>query len=141
MDIYSLDRFLEAQESKYATALREIKNGKKRSHWMWYIFPQMRGLGSSDMSYCYGISGLQEARDYLAHPVLYDRLTEICEALLEHEGKEASDIFGYIDDMKLKSSMTLFALVSNEDSVFHQVLDCFFEGEMDENTLELVGLV
>ena len=141
MNIYSLDRFLEAQERMYETSLMEITNGKKRSHWMWYIFPQMRGLGSSDMSYCYGISDLQEARDYLAHPVLYDRLTEICEALLEHEGKEASDIFGYIDDMKLKSSMTLFALVSNEESVFHQVLDCFFEGEMDENTLELVGLL
>ena len=141
MDIYSLDRFLEAQERDYEIALGEITNGRKYSHWMWYIFPQLRGLGKSDMSYNYGISGLQEAREYLAHPVLCERLTKICEALLEHKGKNAYDIFGSIDAKKLKSSMTLFAIASNEGSVFHQVLDCFFDGKMDKRTLALAGLL
>ena len=88
MDISSLNRFLEAQEHTYATALKEIKNGEKESHWMWYIFPQLRGLGKSRMAYAYGINGLEEAKAYLAHPVLSARLIEISEALLEHKGKD-----------------------------------------------------
>lgn len=135
MDINSLDRFLEAQERMYPIALKEIKNGEKESHWMWYIFPQLRGLGESEMSYFYGINGIEEAKAYLAHPILSARLIEISTALLEHKDKPIEDIMGYIDDMKLKSSMTLFALVSEENSIFHQVLNVFFDGEMDQHTL------
>ncbi len=138
MDINSLDRFIEAQEHTYATALDEIKRGKKRSHWMWYIFPQLRGLGMSSMAYAYGIADLAEARAYLAHPVLSARIIEICKALLAHENKNPKDIFGHTDALKLRSSMTLFALVSEDGSVFHKVLERFYDGEMDDMTLELV---
>ena len=138
MDINSLDRFLEAQDKLYETALSEIKKGSKRSHWMWFIFPQLRGLGSSKMSYVFGINGIKEAKEYLNHPVLSKRLIEITEALLTHKGKDIYDIMGDIDDMKLKSSMTLFALISEEGSVFHQVLDCFFDGKMDKRTLKII---
>ena len=135
LDINSLNRFLEAQERMYATALKEIKNGEKCSHWMWYIFPQLRGLGYSYMSHAYGVDGLAEARDYLAHPLLSARLIEVSEALLVHKGKDIYDIMGDIDGMKLRSSMTLFALASEGNSVFHQVLDCFYDGEMDPVTV------
>lgn len=134
MDITSLDRFLEAQEGMYEIALEEIKNGEKESHWMWYIFPQLRGLGRSQMAHVYGIDGIEEARAYLKHPVLSKRLIEITEALLMHKGKSIKDIIGGIDAMKLKSSMTLFASLSENNSVFHQTLDCFYNGEMDINT-------
>ena len=138
MDLHSLDRFLKAQEHKYETALGEIQNGKKRTHWMWYIFPQLRGLGQSDMSYTYGIDGLEEARAYLEHPVLSTRLVEITEALLEHKDKDAYEIFGDIDETKLHSCMTLFAIASDGEPLFQEVLDCFFDGEMDEPTLNLI---
>lgn len=138
MDINSLDRFLQAQELKYATALKEIQKGKKRTHWMWYIFPQLRGLGKSNMSYVYGINGIDEAKAYLAHPVLSARLIEICEALLEHKDKCAYDIFGDIDDMKLQSSMTLFSYVSEKGSIFHNVLESFYKNEIDKRTLDLI---
>ena len=137
MDINSLDRFLEAQEQMYDIALKEIQNGEKESHWIWYIFPQLRGLGESDMSYIYGINGMKEAKAYLEHPVLSKRLLEITEALLIHKEKDIYDIMGDIDDMKLHSSMTLFALVSEDDSIFHKVLDCFYYGELDELTIKL----
>lgn len=135
MDINSLNRFLEAQEDMYATALQEIKHGEKESHWMWYIFPQLRGLGRSDTAYIYGINGIEEAKAYLEHPVLSARLIEISEALLEHKDEIIEDILGDIDAMKLRSSMTLFASISEEGSAFHKVLDCFYNGEMDEQTL------
>ena len=138
MDVNSLDRFLEAQDGMYQTALSEIKKGSKRSHWMWFIFPQLRGLGRSKMSYVFGINGVEEAKEYLAHPVLSARLIEITEALLTHKDKSALKIMGDIDDMKLKSSMTLFAIISEEGSVFHQVLDGFYNGEMDKATLRLL---
>ena len=138
MDINSLDRFLEAQERIYEIALKEIRNGEKESHWMWYIFPQLRGLGKSRMAYAYGINGLEEAKAYLAHPVLSARLFEISEALLKHKDQDVEDILGDIDAMKLRSSMTLFALISEEGSVFHQVLNCFYDGEMDELTKQLI---
>ena len=138
MDINSLDRFLEAQERIYEIALKEIRNGEKESHWMWYIFPQLRGLGKSRMAYAYGINGLEEAKAYLAHPILSARLIEISEALLEHKDQDIEDILGDIDAMKLRSSMTLFALISEEGSVFHQVLNCFYDGEMDELTKQLI---
>ena len=138
MDINSLDRFLEAQERMYETALREIKNGEKESHWMWYIFPQLRGLGKSQMAFAYGINGLEEAKAYLDHPVLSARLIEISEALLEHKDQDIEDILGDIDAMKLRSSMTLFALISEGDSIYHNVLDCFYNGKTDSYTIELI---
>ena len=138
MDTNSLNRFLEVQEHSYARSLDEIKAGKKLTHWMWFVFPQLRGLGKSTMSYIYGINGIEEAERYLAHPVLSARLIEISEALLTHKEKSALDILGYIDSMKLQSSMTLFAQISDKDSVFRQVLVCFFNVESDEQTLKLI---
>lgn len=138
MDINSLDRFLVAQESTYETALMEIKNGKKKSHWMWYVFPQLRGLGRSQMAFTYGINGLDEAKAYLDHPVLSARLIEISTALLTHKGKNIKDIMGDIDALKLRSSMTLFALISEDSSVFHQALKTFYNNGSDEQTLKLI---
>ena len=140
MDINSLDRFLEAQESMYETALKEIQNGEKESHWMWYIFPQLRGLGKSQMAYVYGINGIEEAKAYLEHPILSARLVEITEALLTHKGKDIYDVMGDIDDMKLQSSMTLFALANEEHSLFSQVLDSFYDGKKDEYTLKKLNM-
>jgi uncharacterized protein (DUF1810 family) len=139
MDINSLDRFVKAQERMYQVALKEIREGQKRSHWMWYIFPQLRGLGTSSMAYTYGISGLDEAKAYLEHPWLSGRLYELCVSLLQHKDKSAYEIFGDIDEMKLKSSMTLFALTSEDYTIFDQVLEQFFEGEMDEVTVSLIN--
>ena len=139
MDINSLDRFVEAQEKMYPIAMKEIQAGKKRSHWMWYIFPQLRGLGASSMAHTYGVSGLEEARAYLEHPWLSGRLYELCVALLHHKDKSAYEIFGDLDEMKLKSSMTLFALTSEDYTIFDQVLEQFFNGEMDELTVRLIN--
>lgn len=139
MDINSLERFVEAQERIYPIALREIKNGEKYSHWMWFIFPQLRGFGRSRMSYVYGISGVDEAVAYLSHPILSSRLYEISEALLEHTDKYIEDIMGDIDAVKLRSSMTLFAAISEKGSVFHRVLDCFYGGKMDVRTLRRIN--
>ena len=139
MYINSLERFVEAQERTYQVALSEIYNGKKRTHWMWYIFPQLRGLGRSSMAHAYGISGLEEAIAYLEHPWLSGRLYELCVALLHHKDKSAYEIFGDIDAMKLKSSMTLFALTSEDYTIFDQVLEQFFDGEMDEVTVNLIN--
>ena len=139
MDFNSLDRFVQAQTLMYSTTLREIKNGKKVSHWMWYMFPQLRGLGTSFMANMYGISGLAEAKAYLAHPVLSGRLYELCGELLKHKDKTALEIFGDIDEMKLKSSMTLFALTSEDYTIFDEVLENFFNGEMDEVTVKLIN--
>lgn len=138
MSTNCLDRFLDAQEHTYEIALKEIKNGEKETHWMWYIFPQLRGLGKSQMAYAYGINGLEEAKAYLNHPVLSAQLIEICEALLEHKNGDIEDILGDIDAMKLRSSMTLFAFISEKNSVFFQVLECFYDGKMDEYTLKLI---
>lgn len=134
----ALDRFLDAQEDDYETALSEIQNGCKRSHWIWYIFPQMAGLGMSYNSEYYGIKDADEARAYLAHPVLGERLREITQALLAHKGsRTADDILGGIDALKVKSSMTLFFLVSH-DPLFEEVLDAFFYGNMCETTLQMI---
>ena len=137
MDINSLERFVEAQAKTYEIALNEIKNGKKRTHWMWFIFPQLRGLGTSNMAHIYGISGLDEAKAYLEHPVLSERLYELCNELLKHKDKNVFEIFGSIDGMKLKSSMTLFSLASEDHSIFDKVLECFFDGKKDEITVNL----
>ena len=139
MDFNSLDRFVQAQTLMYSTTLREIKNGKKVSHWIWYMFPQLRGLGTSFMANMYGVSGLAEAKAYLAHPVLSGRLYELCGELLKHKDKTALEIFGDIDEMKLKSSMTLFALTSEDYTIFDEVLEHFFGDEMDEVTVKLIN--
>ena len=139
MDINSLERFVKAQELAYPIALQDIKKGKKRSHWMWYIFPQLRGLGTSTMAHKYGIIDLGEAKAYLEHPVLSARLYELCGELLKHKDKSAYDIFGDIDAMKLKSSMTLFALTSKEYTIFDEVIECFFDGKRDAITLKLIN--
>ena len=139
MDINSLERFVKAQENTYETALNEIKNGKKETHWMWFIFPQLRGLGMSSISRYYGLEGIEEARAYLEHPVLSERLYNICDALLDHTDKPIRKIFGDIDAMKLKSSITLFALTSEDYTIFDQVLEQFFGGEMDEVTVSLIN--
>lgn len=139
MDFNSLDRFVQAQTLMYPSVLKQMQNGKKTSHWMWYMFPQLRGLGTSTMAHLYGISGLGEAKAYLAHPVLSRRLYELCGELLKHKDKTALEIFGDIDEMKLKSSMTLFALTSDDYTIFDEVLEHFFGGEMDEVTVKLIN--
>src|SRR3954467_9583383 len=137
---HDLMRFLDAQAEIYATALAELKAGQKRSHWMWFIFPQLRGLGHSSTAQFYGISSLDEARAYLAHPVLGPRLMRCTEAVLAVEGRSLHAIFGSPDDLKFCSSMTLFALVAGEDqSVFRQALARYSEGRMDERTVALCG--
>lgn len=134
-----LKRFTDAQQSAYPSALSEIKNGRKRSHWMWFIFPQIQGLGFSETSRYYAIKDLNEARAYLDHPVLGSRLIEISNELLKLAGNNATEIFGNPDDMKLRSSMTLFASVPGADPVFRSVLNKFFGGEKDNKTLQLTG--
>ncbi len=138
-DPFGLNRFIEAQERVYDTVLSELKSGQKRSHWMWFIFPQIAGLGHSATSIRYSIKSAEEARAYLDHPALGARIDECSRALLAVEGKSASAIFGYPDDMKLKSSMTLFASVSSDPhSVFVRVLDKYFTGEWDAATLGIL---
>ena len=114
----------------YKTALKEVENGRKMSHWIWYVFPQLKGLGHSRLSQFYGINGRNEAEEYLRHPILGERLRKISEALLEHEGKYPEAIFGRIDAMKVNSCMTLFDCISPND-IFAEVLDLFFEGRRD----------
>ena len=137
-DSFDLDRFVRAQEGHYAEALSEIRRGHKRSHWMWFIFPQLRGLGSSATSVHFGISGVAEAGAYLAHPVLGPRLLECAQAVLSHPDASASSMFGYPDDVKLRSSATLFSRVAADDSPFHRIIDTFFGGEFDQATLRLL---
>jgi len=137
-DVFDLGRFLIAQEGVYARALAEVRQGAKETHWMWFVFPQIAGLGSSATARRYAISGAPEASAYLAHPILGARLQKICRALLTVEGSTASEIFGFPDDMKLRSSMTLFAAVSVSGSVFEKVLAWYFDGKHDERTLELL---
>ena len=138
-DDYNLERFIDAQRSDYSVALSEIKRGRKQSHWMWYIFPQIQGLGFSSTSKYYSIKNIDEAEAYLIHPVLGSRLIEICHALLALETKDAHKIFGSPDDVKLKSSMTLFSEVPGADKVFQSVLQNFFNGTKDGKTLQLIN--
>ena len=135
---YDLNRFLTAQEQDYAQALAEIRAGRKRSHWIWYIFPQLRGLGYSYNAEYYGIADAEEARQYLAHPVLGARLREITEALLELPESDSVRVMGRPDDLKLCSSMTLFEYVSVQDSVFGKVLDKYYGGRRDAATLRVL---
>ena len=133
------DLFVRAQQGDYDQALAEITSGRKRSHWMWYIFPQFRGLGRSAMAERYAIQSAAEATAYLRHPVLGPRLVGCAEAALGVEGRSAYDIFGSPDDMKLRSCATLFARVSPAGSVFERLLDRFYQGRPDETTLALLG--
>ncbi len=133
-----LFRFLEAQENTYSSALREIKSGRKTSHWMWFIFPQITGLGSTDYSIKYSIKSVNEARSYLKHPVLGKRLIEISSELLNIQGKSALDILGSPDNKKLRSSMTLFNYVSGNEKLFQKVLNKYFEAEPDSKTLQII---
>ena len=135
-----LDRFLDAQRDDYAAALAEVRRGRKTSHWMWYIFPQIAGLGQSSTARYYSIRDLEEAREYYAHPVLGQRLREISGALLELRGSDPVAVFGGIDSMKLKSSMTLFAVAAPDDPIFQQVLDKYYGGEQDALTLRILGV-
>ena len=135
---YNLDRFLLAQEKNYKDAFVEITNGKKTSHWMWYVFPQIQGLGVSSTSQFYAIKDISEANAYLKHPVLGSRLIQITEALLNIENKTAHEIFGHPDDMKLKSCMTLFSLLDETNPVFENVLNKYFQGEKDSMTVEIL---
>lgn len=138
-DSYDLNRFINAQVDVYDRALAELRSGLKRSHWMWFIFPQIDGLGNSPTTRRYSIKSLEEARQYLAHPVLGARLVACAEAVLAVSGQSASDIFGHPDDWKLQSSMTLFELVSGPGSVFERVLDKYCQGKRDSKTLQIVG--
>lgn len=135
MDSYDLTRFVDIQRTNYTRALQEITTGRKTTHWMWYIFPQVAGLGQSAMAREYGIAGIGEARAYMAHPLLGPRLTACAEALLAVQGRTITEILGTPDDMKLRSCATLFAAVTPPGSVFERLLEKYYAGERDERTL------
>jgi uncharacterized protein (DUF1810 family) len=137
-DPFDLNRFLKAQQGEYSHVLAEIRNGQKRTHWMWYIFPQIDGLAFSSMSKRYSIKSIEEVHAYLNHPVLGSRLTECAEAVLRVEGRSVAEIFGSPDDLKLRSSATLFASVSPPRSVFDRILEQYYHGEPDDRTLQLL---
>jgi len=134
-----LGRFIQAQQGVYQQALIEVRSGRKRSHWMWYVFPQLAGLGHSSTAQYYAIADLDETAAYLAEPVLGDRLVEITTALLAGQSRDVHAIFGYPDDLKLRSCMTLFAQVPGASGVFQQVIDEFFDGQPDQATLSLLN--
>lgn len=140
MKEYDLNRFISAQEHTYKNALREIQACRKRSHWIWYIFPQLKGLGQSYNSEYYGIENAEEAKNYLAHPILGARLLEITGALLEIKENDPLKVMGNIDAMKLRSCMTLFAYISENNSIFHKVLDIYFDGDADERTISMLKI-
>ena len=139
MNTHNLQRFIDAQQSDYPIALAEIKQVRKRSHWMWYIFPQIAGLGVSSTAKFYAIKDVEEAKAYLAHPILGPRLIEITEAALTVEGRTAEEIFGYPDVLKFCSCATLFAHVADDGSVFQRVIEKYYDGKWDEATLGLLG--
>ena len=138
-DNFNLNRFLEAQSSSYNIALLEIKNGRKSSHWMWYIFPQICGLGDSAISKMYAIKSEEEAKYYLIHPILGKRLIEITEEILFIRDKTAREILGSPDDLKLKSSMTLFHVIQAENKLFSSVLEKYFDGRQCQRTLSAIN--
>jgi uncharacterized protein (DUF1810 family) len=139
-DPYDLSRFLRAQDVDYERAVVEIKSGQKRSHWMWYIFPQIDGLGVSSLSKRYSLKSLDEARAFLQHPILGPRLLACAEAVASVEGRSATEIFGSPDDLKLRSCATLFACVSSPGSVFDRLLAKYYRGRRDGKTLQLLGI-
>ena len=137
-DLYDLQRFVDAQDRVYARVVAELRAGRKTSHWMWFVFPQLAGLGSSPMARQYAINSLPEAAAYLAHPVLGARLRECTQLLLDVKGRDISDILGYPDDLKFRSSMTLFAALDNAPPLFSAALQQYFAGEPDARTLEIL---
>jgi len=136
---FDLQRFLAAQDAQYANAIAELGRGRKTTHWMWFILPQIAGLAMSSTSRFYAIKSVEEARAYVDHPTLGTRLIECCETLMLTDGRSAADIFGYPDDLKLHSSMTLFANVTGDDSIFKLVLEKYFDGRTDERTIAILG--
>jgi uncharacterized protein (DUF1810 family) len=138
-DTFDLLRFIEAQQPVYDRALHELRAGRKATHWMWFVFPQLRGLGRSEMAERFGLSGAAEAQGYLQHPVLGPRLLESVTTLLQHRDKSALDILGHPDDLKLRSCLTLFAAIAPDEAVFQEALERFFGGEMDARTVLLLG--
>ena len=137
-DSYNLQRFVDAQDSVFGQVCDELRAGRKQSHWMWFIFPQLRGLGSSEMANYYGISSLPEAEVYLAHPVLGPRLRQCTRLVIEVEGRSIDQILGYPDNLKFRSSMTLFASTSSENLLFKDALQKYFGGKPDQATLQLL---
>ncbi|WP_460842071.1 DUF1810 domain-containing protein [Noviherbaspirillum agri] len=137
-DPFHLQRFLDAQAPVYGTACSELQSGKKQSHWMWFIFPQIAGLGRSAVARLYAISTLDEAKAYLAHPVLGFRLRECSQLVAAIEGRTIEEIFGYPDDLKFRSSMTLFACATPDNAIFNTCLEKYFEGQRDPATLALL---
>ena len=137
-DNYNLDRFIKEHQRDYSTAYAELSQGRKRSHWSWWIIPQIVGLGMTATSHKYAIKSLDEAVAFLAHPYLGKNIREIAKVLLELESNDATAIMGYPDDLKLRSCMTLFAEAAPNEEIFQKVLDKFFNGEKDERTLEIL---
>ena len=138
MEQYNLGRFIDAQETTYEGAMLELARGRKESHWIWYIFPQIVGLGNSETTKIFSIKSLEEGRAYLEHPVLGPRLVEACEILLTLKGTSINEVMGFSDDLKLISSMTLFETFSESNSVFTRIIEIYFDSERDEATLEII---
>ena len=138
MDEYNLNRFVEAQMVTYEGAMLELARGRKKSHWIWYIFPQIEGLGRSDTAKLYSIKSLEEGRAYLKHPVLGPRLVEACEILLSLKEASMDEVMGFPDDLKLLSSMTLFEALSDSNSIFTKMIEFYFDDERDNKSLEIV---
>lgn len=135
-----LKDFLDAQKFTYEKALKEIKSGRKKTHWIWYIFPQLKGLGYSYNSNLYGINGMQEAKEYISHPVLKNRLIEISQALLDVKGLTAEEILGQVDAMKVRSCMTLFQAAAPDIAIFSEVLKKYYKNEPDSQTKKMLGI-
>jgi len=138
MDKYNLNRFLEAQLLIYEQAMLELTRGRKDSHWIWYIFPQIKGLGNSESTKLYSIKSLEESKAYLEHPLLGLRLVEACEILLGHSDRPIEEIMGFPDNLKLLSSMTLFELSSDSNSIFTKIIEVYFDDQRDENSLKII---
>ena len=141
MDQYNLNRFVNAQLTTYECAMLELIQGRKESHWIWYIFPQIEGLGSSDTAKLYAIKSLEEGRAYLRHPELGPRLIEACEILLSLKDASMDEVMGFPDDLKLLSSMTLFEAASEPNSIFTKIIEIYFDDERDEKSLKLITLL
>ena len=138
MDKYNLNRFIEAQVDSYESAMGELSRGRKSGHWIWYIFPQIDGLGSSDITKLYSIKSIEEAQAYLEHPVLGERLIESCEILLSLKDTSMDEVMGFPDDLKLLSSMTLFEAISEPNSIFTKMIEVYFDDERDKASLRII---
>ena len=139
MDEYNLNRFIEAQVVTYEGAMLELARGRKESHWIWYIFPQIKGLGKSDIAKLYSIKSLEEGRAYLKHPLLGPRLTDACEILLSLKDASMDEVMGFPDDLKLLSSMTLFEALSGSNSIYTKIIEVYFDDERDEGSLAIIN--